>query len=478
MNEGEYTCLKIFKYAADTVPAYKALLKSLDIPVDAVVAQGDISRIPVIDKKSYVHAHDVSLLTPEGSLPPMIYSSSGSSGVPTFWFLHDHNEEDGGVIHAEIFKNMFKIRPEDSTLVIVCFSMGIWIAGTFTMAACRHVARMGYNCSVITPGIQKNDIVHIFKTIAPRYQNVVIAGYPPFLMDVFRDLRDQHIDLPSSLKIITAGDKISEHWRDEAMNLIPFGTTTDIVNLYGCADAGVLAYETALSIGIRRTARSQPALWRSLFGDADQEPLLVQYDPSRIHFEEVDGELVFTTRSGIPLVRYNIHDLGQIIPYDDMLEILRHSGVLSDLHVSVDQSPSWPFIVKNGRSDVAVTFYALNIYPENIAAGLNDISVKDEVSGSYFVYTVDSTMSEAEGLHLNVELRENAIASDELVHRVQSAVTFHLLEKNMEFRKLHETIGTRAVPKIHLVSFGDANLQKPSQRGVAQLGGKKPKVIL
>src|SRR3546814_8607590 len=88
----------------------------------------------------------------------------------------------------------------------------------------------------------------------------------------------------------------------------------DFASLYGTADAGVLGNETPLSIAIRRFLSRTPEAARQLFGQS-RLPTLVQYDPLVRYSESLDdGTRFFSSRSGVPLVRYHIAASGGLIP--------------------------------------------------------------------------------------------------------------------------------------------------------------------
>ena len=55
-------------------------------------------------------------------------------------------------------------------------------------------------------------------------------------------------------------------------------------------------------------------------------PTLFQYNPAGSFIEEINEEIVLTTKNATPLVRYNIHDKGGIIKFREMEEILKKYG--------------------------------------------------------------------------------------------------------------------------------------------------------
>src|SRR3989344_3595939 len=358
MKSNKINAISLFELAFKKVPGYRRFLKSKNFDPGLIKNLEDFKKLPITDKKSYLQKYSLGDLFCEGKFPPIVYASSGSSGKPTFWFRGDEQETRGGDIHRTIFEKIFGINKNDPTLVVICFSMGVWVAGNYTATSCRQLAQKGFNLSIISPALDKEDIFNALRNLAPLYKNLVIAGYPPFIMDVINEALAKGINLPENVKFLTAGDKFSEGWRDSLMKLLgKKNESTFAISLYGSADALVLGHETPLSIFIRRESLKDQKLYYEIFGEESTLPALVQYDPDDTYFEEIDGELVITAPMAIPLVRYNIHDRGKIISHIAMKDLLIRYGLIGK---AGDNLKDWelPFIVLKGRTDVAVTFYA------------------------------------------------------------------------------------------------------------------------
>lgn len=465
--------LKIFKAAAKNVPAYATFLKQRKINSKKIRNPKDFLSVPVMEKKNYLYKFPLTSLFTKNQVPPMAYASSGSSGTPTFWFRDDSQETRGGLLHEQIFSKVFGIKKEETTLVVNCFSMGLWVAGNYTLSACRQVSRMGYRLTTVTPGVEKQDILSVLKKLAPKYKNLIIAGYPPFVMDMLLEARQRGIKFNKRTFILTAGDKFTEEWRFAACKIIKGSIYKSIVSIYGCADAAVLGFETPLSISIRQLCLKNKQLYKILFNDEAITPALVQYDPGTIYFEELNGELLFTTNTSIPLIRYNLHDLGKIISYQKMINLLRANGLL----VKVRPHLQWnqPFIVKTGRTDVAVTFYALNIYPENIKAVIDVKIIKKYLTGNYSAFNKNTKDSKTQKLFVQFELKDKINPSRILIKKVTKVFVEKLSQNNIEYRKLYSTIGSKAIPHVQLVKFGKLRAESGS---LQQTIGKKPKIIV
>ena len=479
MKESQ-TALRLFRKASQQIPAYQKFLKRNRIDSKNIRTLDDFKKIPLTDKQNYIYSYPLAELFPKHQHPAMAYASSGSSGIPTFWFRNDKQEEIGGQIHEKIFRDIFHIKKKDKTLVIICFAMGIWIAGNYTLASCRYVTRKGYNLTSITPGLSEEDILEVLRRLAPNFKNLILAGYPPFIMNVVSEARKQRIALKNKINILVAGDKFSEKWRTDLLTFLHLDDPLhSLVSIYGSADAAVLGYETPFSIFLRRSALTNKSLSKALFGDHLDLPGLVQYDPEIVFFEEVNNELVLTTNTAAPLVRYNIHDLGRIISYDEIKQILKDVNLQKEANQHELNQWKFPFLVLQGRTDVAATFYALNILPEHIRAGIEDRSVAEFLSGSFFVYNKTMNRSRTQKLYIQVELTPNTKPTQRIFELTTTSLIQNLLKWNIEFRKLHSMMGDRALPIISLHVHGDPSFTSQTKmKGLVGIKGKKPKLIL
>ena len=97
----------------------------------------------------------------------------------------------------------------------MCFALGTWVGGMYTAACCRHLAAKGYPITVVTPGNNKDEILRVVRRrSAPRFEQIVLLGYPPFLKDVIDAGRARGVDWPAlHIKLVMAGEVFSEEWR-------------------------------------------------------------------------------------------------------------------------------------------------------------------------------------------------------------------------------------------------------------------------
>ena len=464
--------LKIFEFAARNVPAYKKLLAEYGINPKIIIKNRDFEGIPIIDKKNYLLAFPPLQLVPKGKYPPMLSASSGSSGKPFYWPRGDAQEASGAEIHRIILENIFKLKGK-TVLAIVCFSMGNWIAGTFTLASLREVARKDkhFKLTTITPGIDKEDAVGALRDLAPYFDSVVVLGYPPFIMDVILAARELGVNLEKlDLYFILAGENFSEKWRSMLLKTAGAAQALNkVVSIYGTADAGALGHENPFTVTLRRLASKHKDLKKDLFGQSAFLPTVVAYYPEGAFFEAVNGNLILTTSAGIPLVRYDIKDHGMLLSHQYVISLLKKHKLYKILPAYLK---NWrqPMAVLQGRQDVAVTFYAVNIYPENIKAGLEDDRVAGLVTGKYVIVAEQTENLREQKLKVAVELKKGINTNTDLVKIITSSLFDNLIELNTEYRKLSRSINQKAMPEVSLVEYGHEQfiIKKSKHRWVRQ----------
>ncbi|HEV3245107.1 MAG TPA: hypothetical protein VG102_02015 [Candidatus Paceibacterota bacterium] len=439
--------------AAD-VPAYKKFLKARSLTPSAIKSIADIDRIPSMGKDSYLRAYAYKDLFWGGALkvPHVMTSTSGSTGEP-FYFARSYTvDEQSALVHERFFlqSNLSKTKP---TLVVVCFGMGVWIGGLITYQAFQLLGKRGHPISVITPGINKNEILKVLQRLAPEYDQLILAGYPPFIKDVLDEAAAAGISLKKyKMAIVFAAEAFTERFREYiAWKAGIKDPLRDTMNIYGSADLGTMAAETPLSILIRRLALSHQGLYKELFGDISKTPTLAQYTPEFTHFEAADGQLLVTGDSAMPLCRYLIGDNGGVYEFADFKNAFKRHGI--DLQKQMRSNgiepalTQLPFVYVYERSDLSTTLYGLQIYPETIRESLLAETYTPFLTGRFTLMTKFNDEHD-QFLEINLELHKDKEASKALAAQLGADMVKNLREKNGEFRELHDFLGERAVPRL------------------------------
>ncbi|MGH3927802.1 MAG: phenylacetate--CoA ligase family protein, partial [Pseudonocardiaceae bacterium] len=258
------------------------------------------------------------------------------------------------------------------------------------------------------------------------------------------------------------GEVFSEEWRTLLGSRLGVGEPCfDSASLYGTADAGVLATETPLSICIRRFLAAHPAAARELFGES-RLPTLCQYDPRSRLFEVHDGTLLFSGDNGIPLIRYHIADTGGLTSFEAMLAFLADHGFdpIAELGLASGGRGirPLPFVYVFGRSLFTVSYFGANIYPENIAIGLEQPSVAAWVTGKFVMESREDTDRDRY-LAIAVELAPGVAETEQMQHDIAQSIAAALRRLNSEFA--HYTPPEHQLPHVTLHPPGDPDYFPP-----------------
>lgn len=458
---GEQNALKLFHAASQNVPAYKDFLKNHKINVDKIKTIKDFSLIEPTDKFNYIKAYSLADRSWNGKAEnnKIIASSSGTSGQPNFWPRSGYQEYEAAITHELLFKKLFNIH-KYSTLVIVGFPMGVYVSGMATTLPAWLVAQK-YNITLITVGNNKTEVLKAVKNLGGDFQQTLLIGHPFFIKDILETGIAEGVKWNKvKVKMMFCSEGFSEQWRQYVLKEASLNPKAAAAfNTYGSSEFLLMAYETPLSIAIRKIMETNPELAQKLAGNKIV-PNLFQYNPSLRYIEEQKHELLFTSFSGTPLVRFNLHDSGKIVSYSDVVAKL-------PAHY---KSNSWqlPFLTLKGRSDHTIIFYAANIYPEHIHHALSHQNFLKKITGKF-------TMSKGyyknmdEFLEIQIEMKPKIKPTAKFQRLIQLGVIKKLKEINAEYNFLWYNLQKDIRPKIKLWPYQHEKYFKP---------GLKPKYII
>lgn len=462
MHLRERHLLDLFHRMAVRVPAYKDFLKKNKIHSEKIKNLKDFASVPVIDKKNYLRLYSFEKLLWDGTLvrDQVFTATSGSTGAP-FYFPRTGNIDRQSTIFHKLFLDYHPGHRKESTLVIVGFGMGVWIGGLITYQAFQTIARkFGYPVSILAPGSNRKEILQALRDLAPKFDNVILCGYPPFIKDVIDEANDEKINWKKfRLRLILAAEAFSEEFRDYVVHTAHIKNLyLDTVNIYGSADLGTMAEETPLSILVRRIALRRKNIYAGLFHNAKRLPTFAQFHPQFTNFEILDGEITCSGDSALPLVRYAIGDHGEVLSFDQVTAICKKDGV--DLIKEAKKLGlagtihELPFISIYERSDFSTKLYGAIIYPEHIKRATYHSSVARHLTGRFTMIT-KTDKRHNEYLEVNVELRPGVPMAKEMKKAIAEVIKNSLVQYNEEYRYLATLMPDRVVPRVILYRHGD-----------------------
>lgn len=468
----EQKMLELFNEASKRVPAYKDFLKKNGIKPTSIRTLKDFQSVPPTSKANYLRLYPMKDLCWDGELEkPFVFSAtSGSTGKP-FYFPHEHELDFQYSTLADMF--LENAKPKHSpTLVVVCFGMGVWIGGLFTFQAFELASRRGQNVSIITPGINKDEILNALKNLSPNFGNTVLIGYPPFIKDLLDDAVLSGINLPKlNLRVMFAAEAFNEVFRNYIAKAAGIKNVfRDTLNIYGTADIGAMAFETPTSILVRRLALQDKELYKNLFGQNTKVPTFAQFNPLFTSFEAPEGEILLTGTNAMPLIRYAVGDRGGVKTINDLSEAGLSVKELKQ-EAKKHDAPMYnlPFVYVYERADFSVKLFGATVYPEHVREALQDPLLLKKITGKFSMQTLtDKTHDQY--LEINVELKPGAAESPELTDKVSKKVVANLLLKNSEYANNHSSMKDRVLPKIVFWPHEDPLYFKP---GIKQKWVKK-----
>lgn len=455
-KRGEDFALYYFKKISQSVPAYKKFLKNKKFNTKKIKIISDFKKVPLINKKDYLRKYPYKDLFIDGKFTEkhwVISSTSGSTGEP-FYFPRTDEQDLQYALTAEMYLlTNFQI-DKKTTLYINGFAMGVWIGGLFTYQAIKHIVTNGkYKLSIINPGIYKEEILKAVKKLGPYFDQIIIGGYPPFIKDLIDYGNESGINWKNkSVKFIFSAEGFSENFRDYIIaNAGLKNPYLDTLNHYGTVDIGTKSYETPISILLRRLALKNRELYKLLFGNTYKLPTLTQYIPEHFYFEEVKGGLVCTARSGLPLIRYDLKDNGGVHNFNNVIKICEKCGInlLSEAKKVGILNTVWkiPFVYLYERSDMSVSFYGANIYPETIRKVLENSDFNKIFTGKCTL-EIKYTKKQNQMLIIHVELKNNTSVNKKIENNLKNTIVKTLIKENSEYRNNYELLGKLAIPKI------------------------------
>jgi len=467
-KQGEQKALRVFHESASNVPAYRDFLKKRRINPEKINSIEDFKKIPITTKENYINTYDIADRCIAGDMSHrlLVAASSGTSGAPKLWPRGTYQEFEAAAIHELLYTTLFQIQ-KYRTLILIGFPMGIYVSGMATTIPSWLVATKKYPVTLLTVGNNKDEILQVLPSLKGEYEQIIFVGHPFFIKDVLESARDRSIDFTNQkIRTLFCSEGFSEEWRDYIASLAPnVDPQRDILSTYGSSELLLMGYETPFSVALRREITNSSVLQEKITPQRGI-PSVFQYNPLIRYIESIGNDLLFTSGSGIPLIRYNIHDSGAVFSSEKFLAHIENPSKV--LQIAMKNRWNLPLVTLDGRSDQTIIFYAANIYPEHIHAALNQKSFLSKITGK-FAIKKEYNKKMDEILRIYIELRPNKKPSSQLTASISQHIVDTLKAVNLEYLFLWDNLNKDIRPKIALCFYQDSKFFKP---------GKKPKYII
>ncbi len=446
-----------FIKAASTIPAYQNFLKKNGLnryKIDST----NLETIPPINKKNYFKYYSIENFFQQHkglSQPLVTTSTSGSTGEPTYFFRSEELDWQYSVLASYFLSN----GPKGSTLLVNCFGMGVWIGGLITYEAFRLAGLRGSPITIIAPGVNKKEIFHTLRNLAPNFDNIIISGYPPFVKDIIDEAINEKINLKKlKIRFLFAAESFTENFRDylcEKVGIV--SPINDTLNIYGSAELGAMAFETPFAIFVRRMVLRYPNVYKKLFIES-KLPTIAQYNPSFVAFEESNGEIFISAPNTVPFVKYQIGDNGGVYSLSQINSAFKEEGInlveeAKKIHVRINHLP---FVYVYERNDFSISLYGLQIYPQSIKKSLEKNNLSKFVTGKFSMLTKFNKKHD-QYLEINIEIKPKIKQNSRLKSSIEREILSQLLLENSEFRELYNSLKERCRPIVNLWNYNDPN---------------------
>ncbi len=449
--------LNLFKLAAQRVPAYKDFLNQHSISWKKINNIQEFQQVPFTSKNNYIYQYSLKDRCWDGDITKAhaIAASSGTHGEPVFWPRNLQQELDGALIHELLLKQIFRI-DKKKTLFINSLGLGNWIAGMYTQMCLYLTQARDNHFTLASPGFSEPETFKIIKEFSQHYDQTILFCHPPVLKIMVENAKSAGIQVEKlNLRFFGTGEGFSENFRDYLSSLTgqsdPY---TSFINIFGSADAGLMGFETPMSIFIRRLVTQFPDLNQAIF-KSERIPYIYQYDPRFKYMETITDELTLTADATMPLIRYNIHDHGYLMEYSQLFQHIPVEQIHKIKQDKIDVSAwQFPFIYMYGRKQAAVTLMAVNIYPENIKAALEHPKLQSSITNRYKI-SKKETKNQKHYIDLVIELKPGKKPSPSLKERIKGIVISTLKAQNSEYNQVESRFGKLMHPRIKLVNYQD-----------------------
>jgi len=388
-SPAEKKALQLFHDAAERVPAYNDFLKRARInPAHIKTIKDFAGGVPITDAKNYIAAYPIAKRCWDGKLSRMqlIATSSGTTGEPKFWPRTGEQEREATRVHEWFLKMYFQIE-KHSTLILIGYPMGVYVSGVATLLPVWLLAASKkYQMTVMSVGNNKAEILRAVRNLSDSYDQTILIGHPFFIKDLIEAGAEEGIAwADKNLGLMFCSGGFSEAWREYVAKRAGIKPSAmRIFNTYGSSEMLLMGYETPFTVGVRRVMEKDVRFLNALTNEMIA-PQLFQYDPSLRYIETVANksvgkELVFTAATGAPLIRFNIHDRGDVYSLQQTHDALRAH---SYSHKIPQPEYRLPLVSLWGRTDDTLKFHAVNIYPEHVKAGLMDRQLLRMLTGKF-----------------------------------------------------------------------------------------------
>ncbi|HQF36397.1 MAG TPA: hypothetical protein PLL26_02030 [Candidatus Dojkabacteria bacterium] len=249
-------------------------------------------------------------------------------------------------------------------------------------------------------------------------------------------IEDVEDELRGKIIIIVGAEGVTYEWCKYIEKIVREKNKKDryIYSAFGAADIGIGFGAEQLSCLILKDLLYENIRFRkNLLGREDMPLHIFQYNPIGAYIEEVNGDFVLTMDKQVPLVRYNLKDSIKIFTYDDLKMVMKKTNIDWNSVFRNRQVFRLPFVVVYGRSDDTIILNGANIYLSSFKEVLQHGELSKYHTGKFRVFVVEDEML-FQNYKVQIELKDDVIASDKLKNMFRTRIVNFLLENDKGYK--------------------------------------------
>ncbi len=325
---GESLIVSATKRTAKLVPAYRQILSQHNVDINKINTVDDFKKhIPILDKEKVFGKFDIEQLCTHGNLDGFKWAmtSSGYSGVFSY-SISVEGDEKRIAESLDVALNYVFDAENKKPFIINALPMGV----------------KGYSAYPISHTSVRSDMVlSLVKCFGNKFPQTIIVADPHFAKKIV----EEGVECGIKWKEINMSFVLGEDWFSNSLReYISKLAGIELANPgrgQVCSTMGVteldlnIFHDSIHTVRIRDAASKDEKLRKALFGNLKYSPEVMYYYPHRTFIETINcdkdgfGEMTTTILSESiknPLIRYNTRDLGKIIHFHELKQILDASG--------------------------------------------------------------------------------------------------------------------------------------------------------
>ena len=461
VKKSNEVAISVFQKTYQAIPAYKKHLQmhGIDSPSDIITIDQFAKRVPVTSKKDYLRQYPLEDLSSEQMTDSFtITLSSGSTGDPMYYCVPINTAllfPPGMMAFFDYYWGVNQ--PNKKVLWVNALSLGMWMGSVYANFIFQTLCLKNKNYTMISPGTDVERVLDCVDKFSESYDLTIIFTYPSFIKTMM-DMGDaMGLDWKKyNIRFASSGEMLDFTLREHVTNKIcdvP-NQLTCFFDAYGGTEIGNPGIATPEAVAIRKATMTDAGLSEDIYG-TNKTGTIFQINPMASYTEIIDGQIVITKDSSIPVVRYNVKDTGKIIGYSEMHALLTKNNIdINSIYKKYSWNKanfSWPFLVFTGRQDWAVAFFGTKIAPESLLPLFTKNKIvrtfrfdsKDKRGKERFVIYIET--------HPNVKL--TAIEKKKLQKEYHDSILNYLLKTNPDFVHCYSAEPKITDPIIILYSY-------------------------